>query len=91
MAAADISLPENPDAAITLLPAGQFLYGDDCPLSCFFQSVLFHYDIRQNEVEILEEEEIYAMKQVRLANPDGDQEQRDAFEDAVCKRIARPI
>ena len=86
-----IHKPENPDEAVTLLPASQNPYSEDCPLSRLFQSVLFHYGIRSDEVDILVHNEINTITEVRLANPDGDQDARDLFEDAVCKLISLPL
>ena len=86
-----IHKPENPDEAVTLLPASQNPYSEDCPLSRLFQSVLFHYGIRSDEVDILVHNEINTITEVRLANPDGDQDARDLFEDAVCKLISKPL
>ena len=86
-----IHKPENPDEAITMLPASQNPYSEECSLSRLFQSVLFHYGIRSDEVDILVENEINTVAEVRLANPDGDQDARDLFEDAVCKLIRLPL
>ena len=83
----DIQSPDDPNAAVSLLPAHQFPFGEDCALTRRFQSVLYHYDIRQDEVDILEQENIFSLKQVRYANPDGNKDQRDLFEDAVVKRV----
>ena len=55
---ADIIKPENVNAAVLPLPAHQTPYGEECCLTKQFQSILFHYDLRQTEVDILEEEEI---------------------------------
>ena len=80
---ADIIKPENVNAAVMPLPAHQTPYGEACSLTKQFQSILFHYDLRQNEVDILEEEEIFSVSDARYADPDGDEPQRDCFEGEV--------
>ena len=51
---ADIIKPENVNAAVMPLPAHQTPYGEACSLTKQFQSILFHYDLRQNEVDIFD-------------------------------------
>ena len=79
----DIVAPEDVNAPVTLLPAHQFPYGADAHLTRRFQSILFHYKIRQDEYEYLEEEEIYSIREARFANPDGTEQQSDCFEGEV--------
>ena len=80
---ADIIKPENVNAAVMPLPTHQTPYGEECCLTKQFQSILFHYDLRQSEVDILEEEEIFSVSDARYADPDGDVSQRDCFEGGV--------
>ena len=79
----DIIAPEDVNAPVTMLPAHQMPYGSDTPLTRHFQSILFHYGIRQDEADILEEEQIYSVVHARYANPDGDQDEKDCFEGMV--------
>ena len=69
-----------------MLPAGQDPFGSDCALTRRFQSILFHYDLGEAEARILEEENFYSLKNVRFANPDGNQSQRILFE-KVASRV----
>ena len=81
-----VTSPDDPDLPVTMLPAGQDPFGKDCALTRRFQSILFHYDLGEAEARILEEENFYSLKNVRFANPDGNQSQRILFE-KVASRV----
>ncbi len=48
----DISSPEDVNAAVRRLPAHQHPFGAECPLSVDIQSVLFHYDLDEDNVGV---------------------------------------
>ena len=75
--------PDDVNAPIVMLPEHQHPFGADSAITRRMQSVLFHYGVREEECDILEEEEIYSAMAARHADPDGNQEQRDCFEGLV--------
>ena len=83
--------PRNTKDAVVMLPVDQYPYGEDCALTRHFQSVLFHYGVREEEVGILEKNEIYSVDEVQMTDPDGDQEARQLLEEAVLKYVPLPI
>ena len=91
MAAPEIVAPENSDAKVVALPDGQFPYGLTCVLDRKVQSVLFHYGVDQDVVDILVEERLTNLKRIREADPDGDDDAKEAFQEAVNARVPAKI
>ena len=75
-----ISSPADYNAAVQVLPAGQDPFGAACDLSPDVQNFLFHYDLGQAEADLLVQEDLKSLKDVGLANPDGDSEEKLFFE-----------
>ena len=82
----DIVAPEDPDSAVVLLPATQFPYGNNCVLTREWQSILFHYGVKPETVVVLAQQDIVATRQVRFADPDGQEDSRALFGE-VCAEV----
>ena len=82
--------PTDPNSAVSMLPADHFPFGVDCKLSRLLQSVLFHYDVQPEVVDILQEQEIFSLEEVRLANPDGNQESQNLFQE-IANQVSSPV
>ena len=80
-------VPEDVNDAVVLLAADFFPFGRDCAITSPVQSVLHHYDVTPASVQVLEEEEFFKLRDVRMADPDGDDAARALFESTVMKRI----
>ena len=85
--ATEIKAPEDPDMAVVALPKNQNPYGASCPLARTFQSVLFHYGVRQAEVDVLIAENILSAKQIKFVDPDGSSEQVKGFKEVMHDKI----
>ena len=71
------------DAAVAPLADGVFPYGNDTPLSRQVQAVLVHYGIPKEDAALLAQEDLHLKKDFKFANPDGNAEQRQTYEDSV--------
>ena len=78
--------PEDCNAAVSLLPDTQFPYGNNCVLARGWQAVLFHYGIKPEVAVILMQQDITSKKQVRYADPDGQEDSRLLFNE-VCAGV----
>ena len=82
---ADIESPEDVDLTVQRLPDHQRPYGADCPLDVDIQSVFFHYDLEEEMVELFLEHKFTRLKHFRMANPDGDEKQRQVYNQVTCE------
>ena len=71
------------DAAVKPPPEDKHPYGVDCPINRKIQAILAHYEICTEDVAVLVREDLHLKKHFKLANPDGNDEQKMAYFDAV--------
>ena len=71
------------DSAVVLLADDAFPYGNDCPINRKIQAVLAHYGICAEDVSILVWEDLHLKREFKLVNPDGNEEQKQAYQDAL--------
>ena len=86
----DIASPEDIRAAIQLLPENQRPYGADCPWSLTIQSIFYHYDVDAEAVSYIVGEKLLRLKHFKMADPEGDENQRSLFDAIIC-RIESPL
>ena len=78
-----IQSPDDVNVAVVPLPAGQDPYGADCQLDRTIQSVFFHYDVDARMAKFAADLGFCRIKNIRLADPDGSEEQRQLFSDSI--------
>ena len=83
--------PEDYDEAVKPLPADQTPYGNDCQMATKIQAILFHYEITADEAAMLMDQGFFVRKHFKAAHPDGDQDQKDAYDGAVNANIDKPL
>ena len=71
--------PDDCNAAVIPLPDGQNPFGDDCTLDRKIQSVFHHYEVDSDVANHIAEEGFKKIKDIRMADPDGNEEQRALF------------
>ena len=86
-----VEAPDNFDEGISLLPDDQPPFGVNCLIALGIQTVLFHYQISAKEVEDLEGEELFTLRDFRLANPEGGAEERAVFRDSVAPLFPKAV
>ncbi len=86
---ATINPPDDFDAAVKVLPDGQDPFGAACDLSRDLQNFLFHYTLGQAEADLLVQEDNKTLRDVRVANPDGDHEEKMFYEWSIHSAIPR--
>ena len=80
--------PEDVNEAVLMIPADLFPYGRDCHISTPMQSILHHYEVTPASAEIIEAEEFFKIRDVRMADPDGDDAAKAFFQASICNRVA---
>ena len=83
--------PDTFEEKVVILPDQQHPFGPNCDLDRTIQSMLFHYGIGTKEAKVLEDVGFVAIKYLREANPDGDDEERDLYESTVASQITNPL
>ena len=85
--------PADYDHVVIPLPEGQRPFDvdgvDACKLSREIQSFLFHYGLGKDCADVLVGEDLVEMRDIRLADPDGDAEAKDYYEQSVHKQLTR--
>lgn len=85
--AANITAPKDKDAAVVLLPDTQLPYGANCEVDRDVQSVFFHYGLRKEDVDVLVKEGFTSIERCQWADPDGDDDARETFQECVADHI----
>ena len=80
-------LPDDVNEAVVMIPDDIHPYGVDCHVSKPVQSIMHHYNVNLNSIQILEEEEFFELRDLRMANPDGDEAAKALFARAIEGRI----
>ena len=73
----------NHDSAVQPLAEDKFPFGEDCPINRKIQAVLYHYDICVEDVGLLVQEDLHLKKDFKMANPDGNEDQKQTYQDAL--------
>ena len=89
-AAADIAPPANVDDVVVLLPAHQNPFGAQCQIDRELQSILFNYEVRPQDVAILEDEGYVDRRSLRYVHPGGADDQRESFKECILDRMVGP-
>ena len=74
---------DDVNVAVVPLPPGQDPYGADCPLERTVQNLFFHYDVDARMAKFIADLGFCRIKSIRMANPDGSEEQRQLFADSI--------
>ena len=83
--------PDDVDVAVVPLPDGQHPYGADCKLDRIVQSVFFHYDVDAEVAKFADGVGFRRIKNIRMADPDGSDEQRLVFADSIGSYCDNPL
>ena len=83
----DVPYPKYVTDAVFMIPDNLHPYGSECAVSKPVQSVMHHYGVLKASVDILEEEEFFLVRDLRMADPDGEPVCRALFKDAIADRI----
>ena len=87
-----ISLPANYNDEVKPLPDGQHPFdvaGVTCKLSREVQAFLFHYGLGCEAADIMVTEDLVEMRDIALADPDGNAEQKDYYSGSVHLMMPR--
>ena len=79
--------PDDVNDAVVPLPVGQDPYGPNCLLEPAVQSVFFHYRLRQAEADLFEKEGFTSLMHLNEADPDGSDDKRQLYADALEGKI----
>ena len=90
MASTDITPPDNVDDAVVLLPAHQNPYGAQCKIDRELQSIMFHYEVRPQDVSIVEDEGYIDRRSLRYVHPGGAEDQKESFKECILDRMVGP-
>ena len=90
-AMSDIVSPDDVKMAVVPLPDTQFPYGAGCVLDRQVQSVFFHYDIDLTLADFVASVGFVKIKNVRMANPDGSDEERQLFKESIADHCTNPL
>jgi len=71
------------DSAVRPLGDDEHPFGIDCPINRRIQAILVHYEICVEDVALLVQEDLHTRKEFKLANPDGNADQRQSYSDAL--------
>ena len=87
-----IALPANYNDEVKPLPDGQHPFdvaGVTCKLSREVQAFLFHYGLGCEAADIMVTEDLVEMRDIALADPDGNAEQKDYYSGSVHLMMPR--
>ena len=79
--------PVDVNEAIAIVSDDYHPFGSNCRVSKPVQSIMHHYGVKKATVDILEEEEFFLMRDLKMADPDGDPRAQALFESAIVARI----
>lgn len=88
---ATVISPDDSKSVVTKFPATFRPYGGKTKVPTDVQAVLWHYDVRQSEVDLLDEEGYFRMKDFRAANPGGDARQQKLFAASFDGKIGQAL
>jgi len=88
---ATVVSPDDPCAAVSQFPATFRPYGNKTGIPLEVQAVLWHYDLRQAEVDILDEEGYVRLKDFRSANPFGSDRQKQLYKASFEGKIKQAL
>ena len=90
MSNTDITPPANIDDAVVLLPAHQNPFGAQCKIDRELQSIMYHYEVRPQDVAIVEDEGYIDRRSLRYVHPGGAEDQKETFKECILDRMVGP-
>ena len=83
--------PDDADVAVTKFAPTFRPYGNETGVPVEVQAVLWHYDVRVEEVALLDDEGFSRLKDFRAANPLGDERQQFLFYSSLGEKIHKAL
>ena len=83
----EVPFPKDINDAVFMIPEDLHPFGSDCHISKPVQSVMHHYGVVRASLDVLEEEEFFLIRDLKMADPDGEAVCRALFADAIGSRI----
>ena len=88
---APISPPASVNDAVVLFPDDFNPYGAKCEMDRTLQAICFHYGLRLEDVKVLVDQGFVKAKEFEWANPCGDSDEIDCFDECVNKQIPKKL
>ena len=91
MSAPIILPPDTIEQEVKVLPANHNPFGVNCDIDRNIQSILFHYGIDPEVVNVIEKTGYVAKKFFKRADPDGSDRERALFKKSIADKIENPL